>query len=293
MWDCLIVGAGPAGLTAATYLKRYLRSVAVLDAGSSRAALIPETHNHPAFLGISGAALLARMREQLQSYKVEVTSGTVNRLVKHEQHFLAETSDLTLSARRVLLCTGIKDVEPQLPGLEPAVQQRVVRYCPICDGFEAIGRRIAVYGPLSHALPKCLFLRTYSQDITLVRLAQKDSTELERTDLADIAITSAPATNFSRTEKGIRVTLADGIILDFDVLYPALGAHAQSQLASELGASCTDDNLLKVDDKQQTSISGLYAAGDIVSDLHQLCVAEGHAAVAATAIHNTLPPNFR
>ena len=87
--------------------------------------------------------------------------------------------------------------------------------------------------------------------------------------------------------------MQSGQRLEFDVLYPALGCEVHSGLAKSLGANCTSSGFLEVNDRQMTSVDGLYAAGDVVSDLHQLSVAEGHAAIAATAIHNSLPRNFR
>ena len=90
----------------------------------------------------------------------------------------------------------------------------------------------------------------------------------------------------------LRVRLDHGPSVSLDVLYPALGCRLRSELATSLGARCTDTGALKVDERQETSIPGLYAAGDVVSDLHQLAVAIGHAAIAATAIHNGLPPNL-
>jgi thioredoxin reductase (NADPH) len=95
------------------------------------------------------------------------------------------------------------------------------------------------------------------------------------------------------TDGKVTVIIADGERHDVDVLYPALGCNVRSELATHLGALCNDQGNLQVDDHQQTTVPGLYAAGDVVTDLHQLSVASGHAAIAATAIHNNLPHNFR
>jgi thioredoxin reductase (NADPH) len=294
IYDCLIVGAGPAGLTAATYLGRYRRSVALFDAGPSRAALIPETHNHPAFSGISGEALLARLRSQTEKYGARIYPDAIVGLEKGDGCFKARTSSEDFRARRVLLCSGIRDVPPEVPGLDPAVRHSVVRYCPICDGYEATDLRIAVYGPPHQALKKALFLRTYSRDVTVVPDAEEAGGEdLKQLTAASVTVARSPAAEFAPSRNSIKVGLRNGTQLDFDVLYPALGAEVRSQLAQKLGAKCDDKGQLIVGAKQETSIPGIYAAGDVVSDLHQLCVAEGHAAVAATAIHNSLPPAYR
>jgi thioredoxin reductase (NADPH) len=108
-----------------------------------------------------------------------------------------------------------------------------------------------------------------------------------------IAVAASPPARMWQTDSEIGVELQSGEKLAFDALYPALGCDVHSALARKLGARCTDIGCVKVDDRQQSSVEGVYAAGDVVSDLHQLSVAEGHAAIAATAIHNSLPRNFR
>jgi thioredoxin reductase (NADPH) len=290
--DCLIIGGGPAGLTAATYLARFHRRVLVVDAGASRAAQIPESHNHPGFAGIAGTALLERLRDQALRYGALITQGEVTALQHGGNGFVAAVGDMEIAAPRVLLASGLTDLGPDLPGLERAVSRAAIRYCPVCDGFEATDRNIAVYGPIDTAAAKALFLRTYSQHLTVL---PTDAPETEPLTLAEAGVTlarSQPET-FWETPRGIGVTLRSGERLEFDVVYPALGCDVHSNLATRLGARSTEVGCIKVNDKQETDVPGLYAAGDVVSDLHQLSVAEGHAAVAATAIHNSLPRNFR
>ena len=288
-WDCIIVGGGPAGLTAATYLARYRRKVVVFDAGDSRAAQIPESHNHPGFSGIAGPDLLKRLRKQAQTYHVAFRKEKVDSLRKATGRFSAKSADGEIEAPRVLIAAGLTDKTVKLPGLEDAVARALVRYCPICDGYEATDKHIAVYGPVDAALGKAKFLRTYSSSVTVLPMPGDQPTEAE--DGIDIA--RSPPKSFRQTKTGMAITLASGEICEFDVLYPVLGCEVHSDLARALGARCNEIGLIEVDDKQQSSVEGLYAAGDVVSDLHQLSVAEGHGAIAATAIHNSLPPNPR
>jgi thioredoxin reductase (NADPH) len=290
--DCLVVGGGPAGLTAALYLARFRRRVLVVDAGNSRAAAIPRSHNHPGFAeGISGEVLLRTLRTQAEAYGAKIVSGTVLSLERAAEGFVAGSDVGMILASRVLLATGITDKCPDIEVLDAAGAKAMVRYCPVCDGFEAIDKKIAVYGRPDEAAAKARFLRAYSSAVTLVPSLPADENTKAEPD--DFEIASAPAHKIMTTADGIDVTLADGRILQFDVLYPAVGCHVHSDLATALGAKSTDIGCLIVDDKQQTNICGIYAAGDVVSDLHQLVVAEGHAAIAATAIHNSLPLNPR
>jgi thioredoxin reductase (NADPH) len=287
--DCLIVGGGPAGLTAAIYLARYRRNVVLFDSGESRADLIPESHNYPGFgQGISGRKLLALLKEQAHAYGVVMVGSRVTALSRRDAGFLG-SHDGGEVARCVLLATGIVDVHPKLEQIDKAIGEGAIRYCPVCDGFEALDGRIAVLGDGEDASSKASFLRTYSKDVTL--LWQKEKPRAQ-TALDDGFAVEGPVSELKRCGHGIRASLGTRS-LDFDIVYPAMGCDARSELASRLGAATTDVGCLKVDAHQRTAVDGLYAAGDVVSDLHQIAVATGHAAVAATHIHKCLPCNFR
>jgi thioredoxin reductase (NADPH) len=162
----------------------------------------------------------------------------------------------------------------------------------VCDGFEATDKKLAVYGDMQDAMRKALFLRTYTRCLTILPTSPSKESCGDAAD-AGIAIAPSPPERFWQTAAGVGAQLSSGERLEFDTIYPALGCTVHSDLATSLGADCNSAGLLRVDENQQTSVDGLYAAGDVVSDLHQLSVAEGHAAIAATAIHNGLPRNFR
>lgn len=292
-WDCLIVGGGPAGLTAAIYLARFRRHVLLVDGGKSRAECIPKSRNHPGFAaGISGPELLARLREQAGHYEVPIMADSVNALCKDVDGFIARVQGEEIHARSVLLATGITDVDPDLPGLQRAVARALVRYCPVCDGYEASEKTIAVLGSIERAAGKADFLRCYSKSVAVLPLVRESGQAADLRQRGIELIDSAPV-RFEQTQETITVTLQSGKTRSFDVLYAALGCTVHSDLARALGALCNSMGNIQVDSKQKTSVEGLYAAGDVVSDLHQLSVAEGHAAVAATAIHNSLPLNYK
>jgi len=297
MLDCLIIGAGPAGLTAAIYLARFRRNILVVDAGKSRARLIPVSHNYPGFLGVSGEELLRRLHEQAGRYGTPFRAGTVTKLTRNgDGTFAAQCEDETLQAKRVLLATGIIDGSPPVPGLRDAIYRGALRYCPICDGYEATDQRIGVLGTFSNAASKALFLRTYSRDVSLLaidRAKNADREILEELTKAGVKQFDEPVADIVRDGEKLSAVLAGGKLVELDILYPALGCDVRSSLALDLGAAATAIGNLRVDDRQQTSIEALYAAGDVVTDLHQIGVAAGHAAIAATAIHNALPRNFR
>ena len=291
-YDCLVVGGGPAGLTAALYLARFRRRVLDIDAGKSRAASIPRSHNHPGFAdGISGDVLLRTLRTQAEEYGAKIVVGKVLSLERTADGFAADTTIGPVLAARVVMATGITDKCPDIELLDRAAAKEMVRYCPVCDGFEAIDKKIAVYGPWEEAAGKARFLRVYSSDVTLVPTLPADTDR--KNEEGDFKLATSPAAKILTAADGIDVALADGRAMRFDVVYPAMGCHVHSDLAIKLGAKSNEVGCLIVDNKQQTTVPGLYAAGDVVSDLHQLVVAEAHAAIAATAIHNSLTLNLR
>jgi thioredoxin reductase (NADPH) len=291
--DALIIGAGPAGLMSAIYLARFKRSVAIVDADASRAALIPTSHNFPAFAGgIAGKEMLARMRRQVADLGVEIKRGTVEMLSGIDGSFGARVGNQEVRAAKIILASGIVDKQPEFEGWEQAVADGLLRYCPVCDAFEAQGKKLAVLGSMDQATGKALFLRGYTADVTLVpdggNQRSEQAGELTR---AGIKIT-APLSGIARRDGCLRVNFSDGTWADFEGVYPAFGAKVRSELATALGAAHTADGFLKVDDKQRTSVQGLYGVGDVVSDLHQVSVALGHAAIAACNLHNSLPRRY-
>ena len=292
--DCLVIGAGPAGLTAAVYLARFRRAVTVVDGGSSRASWIPVSHNLVGFPeGLSGDALLGRLRVQATRYGAVIQPGTVSALSALPDGFEATVSGASLHVPRVLLATGGLDVEPELPGVRNAVRRGLVRYCPICDAFEVIGQKVALIAFGRCRVREALLLRGYTADLTVLTLGRAmEMPDNERRTLheAGIAIDETPVA--ALTVEGNRIAawhMRDGTERRYDTIYSALGTRIRSGLALALGANADEDGALLVDRHQRTSVDRLYAAGDVVSGLAQVSVASGHAAVAATAINRSLP----
>jgi thioredoxin reductase (NADPH) len=295
--DCLIVGGGPAGLTAATYLARFRRNVLLVDAGTSRAALIPKTRNYPGFAdGISGPDLLKAQWEQAERNGAQLMHGTVDALrTNGNGGFSATVGNRRVAAAKVLLATGIVDTKPNLPSMREFIYRGAIRFCPVCDAFEATDKTIGVLGPAKHALKKAIFLRTYSRNVVLLPLGDIDLGDDEHRQLRDagIEMPDEPVADLIADGDDITAVMASGARRTVDVLYPSMGADVRSDLATELGARANNNACLFVDGELRTSVSGLYAAGDITLELHQISVATGQAAIAATDIHNSLPRNPR
>lgn len=292
--DCIIIGAGPAGLTAAIYLARYHLSIRLFDSGTSRAAWIPCTHNHAGYPdGISGKELLARMQEQARKYGAVREEKWVEHLAKTGDHFTIGTDSGTFTARSVLLATGVVNRRPDaLPDdvHDEALARGLLRYCPVCDGYEVTDKRVAVIGTSTHGTAEALFLRGFTADLTLVSphgdhdLDEECSAKLEEAGIARVA---GPCGGFAIEGDTLAFDTADERMA-FDSVYPALGSHVRSELAADAGARTTDEGCVIVDDHLETTVPGLFGAGDVVIGLDQISHAMGQAGVAATTIRNHL-----
>lgn len=288
--DTIVIGAGPAGLTAAIYLGRFRQSCLVLEDGHSRAQWIPTSHNIPGFpAGVGGQEFLNGLRAQAVRYGAQVRRARVSEIRVDDGVFVLRCDDEILRCRFAVLATGVRDHLPPIIGATEAVARSLLRVCPICDAFEAIDRRIAVIcdGPLGER--EALFLRDYSARITLLHIGS-----------------AAPAGGTENSDTGIErlwVQISDLHIRDdrlilasevgersFDVVYLALGCSSRNELARSLGAICDESGALQVNAHQETTVPGLYAAGDVVRGLNQIVVSAAESAIAATDIHNKLRP---
>jgi thioredoxin reductase (NADPH) len=292
--DCLVIGGGPAGLTAAIYLARFRRNFLVIDAGESRARLIPTSHNYSGFPeGVAGPDLLSRMKRQAEKYGAKIETGTVKSVeITSNGIFIAKTATELLHTRNILLATGVVDLEPRLPNIEGAISKGLVRHCSICDGYEARDSKIAIIGNGSSGLDEALFLRTYSPHITLLSLGEKlELSALEETRAKKAGIVTVEESIDRVMTEGDRIialVTGSGVRYDFDTLYSALGTRARIESIRALEVSLFEDRCVEVDSHMRTNIVGLYAAGDVIKGLDQISTAIGNAAIAATAIHNRL-----
>ncbi len=291
--DCLIVGGGPAGLTAAIYLARFHLDILVVDDGKGRAESIPCTHNHAGYPdGISGKELVRLMREQAQKYGARIERDYVTRLDKTEQGFCAAWGSGSVETKTVLLATGVKNRRPPMDEElhDEALARGLIRYCPICDGYEVTDKKVGVMGSDRHGVAEAVFLRSFTEHVTLVaphKALDLGAEDQARLKAAGIECVDGPAEAVAISSDCIVLDTAEGHYA-FDSLYPALGSDTHTQLAEQVGARLNEFGCIGVDAHQRTSVEGLYAAGDVVVGLDQISHAMGEGGVAATAIRNDL-----
>ena len=210
--DCLIVGGGPARLTAAIYAPRFRLSVCLIDAGRGRAEQIPLPRNHARFPdGVSGAELVQRMRRQAEKWGAELRSGVVEQLVLRPDGFTASFAGGEITARAVLLATGVTNHRPAMSEAvhAEALAAGRLRYCPVCDGFEVIDQSVAVIGTSARGTKEALFLRSFTNRVTLVapdsghHLAAEERRAL--TD-ASVVVADGPIDAIALEQAGLRLT---------------------------------------------------------------------------------------
>ena len=293
--DCLIVGGGPAGLTAAIYLARFHLDILVVDEGKSRASWIPCTRNVSGFPdGIAGTELLKRMRDQACKYGAKIEGERVTKIERDEQTglFTANWGSGSRQARTVLLATGVTNRRPPMDEElhDDALARGLVRYCPICDGYEVTDKKVGVIGSDSHGVAEAVFIRSFTADVTLIapdKALSLNSEDREKLRKARIDCVDGPAQAVAVPDGCIVVDTAEGHYT-FDSIYPALGSDTHTQLGEMVGAKLAKDGCFLCDDHQRTSVKGLYAAGDVVHGLDQISHSMGEGGVAATTIRNDL-----
>ena len=288
--DVIIVGGGPAGLSAALLLGRCRRRVVVCDAGRPRNACSPHAHGFLTRDGIPPLELLALGREELRRYDVSVRDVEVSAVTTTPSGVNAVLADGTaLNARKVLIATGVEDVRPKVPGCD-ALYGVSIHHCPYCDGWENRARPLAVYGPPEQASGLALSLLTWSRDLVVCtdgrRLTAAARTRLEGTG---ITVRTERLTALEGTDGRLeRIVFAKGPTLDRHALFFNTGQVQRSPLAERLGCTFTSKGHVRCDRKGRTGVANLFVAGDANGDVQFVIVAAAEGAKAAVAINKEL-----
>lgn len=231
------------------------------------------------------------MRTQAERYGTNVRTATVTAIEKLGDGFVA-LADTRYRASAVLIATGVTNHRPPMDDAlhSAALAAGLLRYCPICDAYEVTDRRVGVIGTGDRGVKEAVFLRSYTADVTLIAPASAhDLDEEQRRTLTKSGIGLVDAANLRFALNGDTIhVFTDAGRLSFDSIYPALGSAIHSQLAIDLGARTEEVGCIIVDAHQRTSVTGLYAAGDVVLGLDQISHAMGEGGVAATTIRNDL-----
>jgi thioredoxin reductase len=298
-YDCIIIGAGPAGLSASLFLARYLRRTLTFHHNSPRNQYAHGIHGFLGHHGIRPAELLARGRDEVTSHGGLIIEACVNAVeqVSAERFRVfagaEKTEPRVFESRRLLLATGLRDLTPDLPGFHEFYGLSV-HHCPDCDGYEVKDKRVAVLARGNNSAAFAANLLTWTRHVTL--LADRDEAhDHEKLAALDIAVRTEEVVRLEGDESTgqlQRVLFAHGEPLECDALFFSLGTELATNFYETLGCRLDPEcGLVWVDQTQQTSVNGVYAAGDITPQSQLAVVAAAEGAMAAIHIHRSLGPD--
>jgi thioredoxin reductase len=288
MYDVIIVGGGPAGLSAATILGRARRRVLIFDDGKYRNEASRGIHGFLSRDGIHPAELRRIAREQLARYEVEYVCNHVTAARLIPGGFEVKIDDNSVrNSKTLLLATGVRDHLPELDGIDRFYGNGVF-HCPYCDGWEVRDRALAAYGPTAAGL--AFSLKTWSPDVVLCtdgrgRFQPGDPERLERLGIRHYSQKIARLEGADSLEQ---IVFADGAVIPCRGLFFDTGQSQACDLARDLGCAFTRKGAVKTGKLEGTKIPGLYVAGDASRDVQLAIVAAAEGAKAAIAINTAL-----
>jgi thioredoxin reductase len=291
-YDVIVIGGGPAGLSGALWLARYRRSVRVIDAESPRNAVTWAVHGYPGLDDVSPQQLRETVRRQAVDAGAEYEPACVERVEGEKDDFRVLLDDgRTFTSRRLLLATGLRDIVPEIPGFDDFYGTSIW-HCPDCDGPSAAGKKVGVIGWGRPIAAYCMYMLTFTDQLTILThghppdLAENAREALERWEIP------VRETVIDRLEgEGghvRRVVYHDGTTEDFDVLFFHIASGPGSSFPADMGCAADEDGILEIDRDHETSVPGLYAAGDITPGSRLAIRAASEGVRAAVGIHKSL-----
>jgi len=297
--DCIIIGAGPAGLSAAVYLGRFLRDTVVIDSDSGRSTYPQRNENYLGFpRGVKVQQLRALGRRQAERFKVRFVQGAVNSATREHDCFTLRGDCGEWRARTLILANGVTDIWPSFPGVERYIG-RSLFWCITCDGFRTRGKRVLLIGADDEAAVTAVQFLRFTQQLTFVQTgaavgASIAPEQLETMRAHGITVLEGAIERVNGARGQVRSVVAGGETIEADLIFSLLGSVPNTQLAAQLGVLLDKSGYIQIDSEQRTNVARLYAAGDISGPYaHQVSSAVHEGAMAAQTANYELYEDFQ
>ncbi len=292
IWDVIVVGGGCAGLSAALYLGRAMRSVLVIDSGKSLALWEPEVQNYFGFpAGISGEELIKRGQVHAKKYKSKMAQDEISGARRNRNHFFLRGQKSSYRAKRVLLATGVSHIPPDIPHVKKCLGHSMF-FCKDCDGYRNQDKQIAIVGQSNEAVEYALGMLCYAGCLVIATNGKKPSWDKQHAEWIseyEIPVYRSRISGVKHKKGFLKsLTFEDGRCVEVDALFTTRGDIFHNKLGKALGAKIDAAGQIVVDSCMKTSVPGLYAAGCVTPANCQMIIAAGDGATAAQAINRDL-----
>ena len=298
MYDIIIIGSGPAGLTSAIYAGRAGLNSLILDKSpiGGTANTAPLVENYPGFEKITGSELMENMKQQATNYCEIKEFTNVKKITKKDSIFTVETSNGNFTSKYIILATGTTHKSLDAEGIKEFTG-RGVSYCAVCDGNFFVDQEVLVVGGGNSAATEALYLNRIGVKVSLVhrrnklRCDAKLQEDLEKNNIKiywDCVVKEVKGE--LRVDEAVLLNKVTGEEINVKVsgIFVAIGHNPNNQLAVELGVDCDDSEYIKVDKDMKTNVDNVFAAGDITGVVKQIIVSSGQGAVAASKIQSLM-----
>lgn len=266
MYDIIIIGAGPAGISAGLYSKRAGASVLILYNGESNLEKTSEIENYYGFVnGIDGKTLYKNGIEQAKNLDIAVKNEEVLNIEKNSEEFLVKTDKEEYTAKSVIISTGNKKLRPNVKGVIQ-FEGKGISYCAICDGFFYRNKNVVVIGNGKYAVSEATDLKNIVNNVKIL------TNGLEMQVDSQYEINTKKIKEIYGEQKVQGIEFDDGTKIEVDGIFIALGEAGGSDFAKKMGVMLNKDNII-VDENMKTNIEGLYSCGDVTGGLLQVCKA--------------------
>jgi thioredoxin reductase len=284
----IIVGGGPAGLNAALILARCLRKIILFDHGKPRNASSQASHGFLSRDGINPLELLRISKQELEAYNVPVRHVEIVDAAKEENFRVTDENGEDYYCKKLLIATGLKDLLPKIEGIN-RFYGKSVWHCPYCDGYENRFTKLAAYGYHKSAVGLALSLTNWSEDIILFTDGQElRAKDYKKLNLHNVQVIHKKVLKLEGGDYLENIVLEDGELIPRNGLFFTTEQYQRSHIAEELGCEFLENNVVETDKFQQSSVPGLFVAGDAARDVQLLVIAAAEGAKAAVIINKML-----